>query len=451
MAQTQRLSFSDRQRHGNRSSAVHAILLAFLLSFTTSYGWTQMSIPNTRSGHVLRAWLDAVNSGNPAKIQEYVRSIDSTQTVDWLVSLSQHSGGFSLLSVTSKGPWLISFHVKEKESATEAFGSIRVRDSMQLRVLSFTLRPLPPNALIEDKVLDRTEKERVIDGVIINLKAHYLYSDVAGKMADALLKSEQREDEREETDGGAFAFSITKQLRDISHDKHLEVIYNPFKLPQARQPAVANGAAHPPEERRRDNCGISNAKILAGNIGYLKVDAFSDPVECRSGLDVAMVRLNNAAALIFDLRQNHGGDPRMVDLIASYLFDQPTHLNDMYNPRSKATEEYWTHSPIPGNKLANKPALVLTSSMTISGGEEFCYDLKMLKRATIVGERTGGGAHIASLHRIDDHFAIAVPFAKPVNPISKSDWEGTGVVPDIEVKEGNALARAAKLARNNPK
>src|ERR1700733_7374661 len=114
MAQTQRLSFSDRQRHANRSSAVHAILLAFLLSFTTSYGWTQMSIPNTRSGHVLRAWLDAVNSGNPAKIQEYVRSIDSTQTVDWLVSLSQHSGGFSLLSVTSKGPWLISFHVKEK-------------------------------------------------------------------------------------------------------------------------------------------------------------------------------------------------------------------------------------------------------------------------------------------------------------------------------------------------
>jgi hypothetical protein len=187
MAQTQRLSFSDRQRHGNRSSAVHAILLAFLLSFTTSYGWTQMSIPNTRSGHVLRAWLDAVNRGNPAKIQEYVRSIDSTQTVDWLVSLSQHSGGFSLLSVTSKGPRLISFHVKEMESATEAFGSIRVRDSTQLRVLSFTLRPLPPNALIEDKVLNRTEKERVIDGVIINLKAHYLYSDVAGKMADALL------------------------------------------------------------------------------------------------------------------------------------------------------------------------------------------------------------------------------------------------------------------------
>jgi retinol-binding protein 3 len=450
MAQTQRLSFYGRQRHGNRGSAVHAILLAFLLSLRTSYGWTQISIPKTRSGHVLRAWLDAVNSGNPANIQAYVRSIDPTQTVDWLVSLSQHSGGFSLLSVTSKGPRLISFHVKEKESATEAFGSIRVRDSTQLRVLCFTLRPLPPNALIEDVVLDRTEKERVIDGAIVNLKERYLYSDVSGKMADGLLKSEQRDDEREETDGGAFAFSLTKQLRDISHDKHLEVIYTPFTVLQGPQPAVANDAAHAPQERRRDDCGISNAKILAGNIGYLKVDAFSDPVVCRSSLKVAMVRLNNAAALIFDLRQNHGGDPRMVALIASYLFDQPTHLNDMYNPRSRTTEESWTQSPIAGNKLANKPAFVLTSAMTISGGEEFCYDLKMLKRATIVGERTGGAAHTASLHRIDDHFAIAVPFAKPVNPISKSDWEGTGVAPDVEVKEGNALTKTMKLARNNP-
>lgn len=450
MAQKHRLSFCGRQRHGNHSSVMQAILFSFLLSLTNSYGWGQMTIPKTPAGHVLRAWLNAVNSGSPAKMQAYVRSIDSTQTVDWLVSLSQHSGGFSLLSVTSKGPRLISFHVKEKESATEAFGSIRIRDSTQLRVLSFTLRPLPPNALIEDVVLDRTEKERVIDGAIANLKERYLYSAVAGKMADALLKSEQRDDEREETDGGAFAFLLTKQLRDMSHDKHLEVIYTPFKLPQGRQPSVASGAPHLSEKWRRDNCGIRNAKILAGNIGYLKVDAFSDPVVCRSSLEVAMVRLNNATALIFDLRQNHGGDPRMVALIASYLFDQPTHLNDMYNPRSRTTEESWTQSPIPGNKLANKPAFVLTSAMTISGGEEFCYDFKMLKRATIVGERTVGAAHIASLHRIDDHFAIAVPFAKPVNPISKGEWEGTGVAPDVEVKEVNTLTKATKLARNNP-
>jgi C-terminal processing protease CtpA/Prc len=206
---------------------------------------------------------------------------------------------------------------------------------------------------------------------------------------------------------------------------------------------VGDAARHIQE--RRNKCGIDSVKRLAGNIGYLKVDAFSDPIECRSSLEAAMHLLNHVDALIFDLRQNHGGDPRMVALMASYLFDQPTHLNDMYNPRSGATEESWARSPIQGNNLADKPVFVLTSAMTLSGGEEFCYDLKMLKRATIVGERTGGGAHPASLHRIDDHFAIAVPFAKPVNPISKGDWEGIGIAPNVEVKEANALETAIKL------
>jgi C-terminal processing protease CtpA/Prc len=177
----------------------------------------------------------------------------------------------------------------------------------------------------------------------------------------------------------------------------------------------------------------------------------SDPVECRSSLEAAMHSVNDAESLIFDLRQNHGGDPRMVAQIASYLFDRPTHLNDMYNPRSGTTEESWTRSPILGNKLANKPVFVLTSAMTFSGGEEFCYDLKILQRAKIVGDRTGGGAHPVSLHRIDDHFAIAVPFAKPINPISKDNWEGTGVAPSVELKEANALETAVKLAKSNPK
>ena len=101
--------------------------------------------------------------------------------------------------------------------------------------------------------------------------------------------------------------------------------------------------------------------------------------------------------------------------------------------------------------MANKPVFVLTSAMTFSGGEEFCYDLKMLERAKLVGERTGGGAHPASLHRIDDLFTIAVPYAKPVNPISKDNWEGTGVAPSVEVKEANALETAMRLAREQTK
>jgi retinol-binding protein 3 len=112
------------------------------------------------------------------------------------------------------------------------------------------------------------------------------------------------------------------------------------------------------------------------------------------------------------------------------------------------TQHYWTE-PMPGNRLADKPAYVLTSASTFSGAEEFSYDLKLLKRATLVGETTGGGAHPASRHRIDDHFAIDVPFARPINPISKTDWEGTGVEPDVKVKASGVLATSEKLAESH--
>jgi C-terminal processing protease CtpA/Prc len=97
--------------------------------------------------------------------------------------------------------------------------------------------------------------------------------------------------------------------------------------------------------------------------------------------------------------------------------------------------------------LDGKPAYVLTSNRTFSGGEEFTYDLKNLKRATIIGETTGGGAHPVAGHRIDDHFTIGVPFAKAINPISKTNWEGTGVEPDVKVPAADALTTAQKLVK----
>jgi len=91
---------------------------------------------------------------------------------------------------------------------------------------------------------------------------------------------------------------------------------------------------------------------------------------------------------------------------------------------------------------------VLTSARTFSGAEEFSYNLKSLKRATIVGETTGGGAHPVSGHRIDEHFMIGVPFARAINPITRTNWEGVGVEPDVKVPAADALATALKLIRD---
>ena len=151
-------------------------------------------------------------------------------------------------------------------------------------------------------------------------------------------------------------------------------------------------------------------------------------------------------AIIYDMRENGGGDPATVAMACTYLFDKPTHLNDLYDRKENTTTQYWTLPYMPGASLAGKPAFILTAHRTFSGAEEFTNDLKTQKRATIIGEGTGGGAHPVAPHRIDDHFMIGVPFARAINPITHTDWEGTGITPDVQVKAADALDTAIKLA-----
>jgi C-terminal processing protease CtpA/Prc len=132
--------------------------------------------------------------------------------------------------------------------------------------------------------------------------------------------------------------------------------------------------------------------------------------------------------------------------MCSYLFDHRTHLNDIYDRHENTTQEFWTSSSIPGNTLAEKPAYVLTSAHTFSGAEEFSNDLKNLKRAVLVGETTAGGAYLVQERRIDEHFSLQVSFGRPINPISKTDWEGTGVEPDVKVNATAALETAQEMA-----
>jgi C-terminal processing protease CtpA/Prc len=200
------------------------------------------------------------------------------------------------------------------------------------------------------------------------------------------------------------------------------------------------------KELEHMNCGFDKVEILSGNLGYVKFNMFGDPEICGPTATAAMNFLANTDAVIFDLRENGGGDPKMVAFVCSYLFAKRTHLNDLWTRKTNHTEEFWTSPDVPGKKLDGKPAFVLTSGRTFSGAEEFTYNLKNLKRATIIGETTGGGAHPVSGHRIDDHFMIGVPFARAINPITKTNWEGTGVEPDVKVPAPDALSTAQKLA-----
>jgi C-terminal processing protease CtpA/Prc len=198
---------------------------------------------------------------------------------------------------------------------------------------------------------------------------------------------------------------------------------------------------------RMDNHGFKEVKILDGNIGYLKFNFFSDAQEAFRVAVGALAFLANCDALIVDLRENGGGSPQMIQLLSSYFFSgEPRHLNSFYYRLDERTDQFWTLPYVPGAKLAETDLYVLTSKYTFSGAEEFTYNLKNMKRATIVGETTGGGAHPVRLEVLNDDFWMRVPFARAVNPVSHTNWEGTGVEPEIKVPAAQALSKAHLLA-----
>lgn len=264
-------------------------------------------------------------------------------------------------------------------------------------------------------------------------------------MADALLAHEKTGDDDTVTDGEAFAGVLTKQMMDVSHDKYVAMSYSTLASPETPLAPALEEVARYRKEMEQNNCTIEIARTLPHNIGYLKFNAFPDAAVCGKTVAASMTSLNHADAIIFDLRDNRGGYANMVALLATYLFDHPTHLNDFYNRGENSTEQSWTLPPVPGNRLSDKPVFVLTSPVTFSAAEAFAYDLKMLKRATLVGETTSGRGHMGMPHRIDDHFTIRIPGVRVTNPISKSNWEGIGVEPDVKVKPADALTAAQKL------
>ena len=315
-----------------------------------------------------------------------------------------------------------------------------------LGVIVFLICTLTP-ARAEDVTLDAAERQWVIDAACANLKQHYFDRSAALKMADALLANSKKGVYETVTDGTALADLLTRQIREISHDMHLEVVYSPTPLPHLPQ-----GLSPDDQERYRramklEKCTFEKVEVLPHNIGYIKLNAFPDPSVCLPTAKAAMATLNHVDAIIYDLRDNRGGEPAMVMFMAAYLFDHPEY---MYNPRENTSRKSWTQ-PVSGNRLTDKPAYLLTSRRTFSGAEQFCFNLKMLKRATLVGETTGGGAHAGVWHRIDDHFGMGILETRAINPFSNADWEGTGVEPDVKVAATDALETAKGLAENKQK
>jgi hypothetical protein len=281
------------------------------------------------------------------------------------------------------------------------------------------------------------------------LRAYYIFPDVAERICICLKKHFDDGDYNDMAEGEFFAYALTTHMQEICRDEHLWVKWHSEPLPDGEE-ALRLSKKWREEQQlqaKLNNYDFHKVERLAGNVGYVDIRYFHRPSWAGDIAVAAMNFLANMGAIIIDLRKCSGGYPEMVSLVSSYLLgEESEHLGSIYWRDDDATKQYWTLPYVPGQRLDNKPLYVLVSKETFSGGEGFAYDMQARKRGIIIGDQTDGGVHPGASYRLDQHFEAFIPIGCLTHPITKRDWEGLGVTPDVPVSSEQALKMAYKMA-----
>lgn len=294
--------------------------------------------------------------------------------------------------------------------------------------------------------LTKSVKKEVVDSLSRSLIKNYIFPDTARMMENKIRENLARGLYDTISNPRDFALKLTKDLRSVYNDLHLSMNFNPNaekNLMDTSPKNTAENEARDLEAARKQNYGFIKTELLKGNVGYVHFNQFYELTDdAKKTVESAFTFLKYSDGLIIDLRDNRGGSPDMVKYICSFLFSKPTHINDLFEHRTGKTQQYWTE-PVKGYEvLSGIPIYVLTSSRTFSAAEEFAYDLQSQRRGKVVGETTGGGAHPVSFQLTGHGFIALVPFARALNPVTRTNWEAVGVKPDLAVDPDNAIDAA---------
>lgn len=312
-------------------------------------------------------------------------------------------------------------------------------------------RPAAPAQ--QSRSFSAAEKAAAVDLLAQRLADKYVFADEGKKMAAAVRDHLNKGDYEKAATGAEFAELLMAHIRAVHPDKHLSIRYVLNAPPDRPRASLKDGV--PAEMRQRAtemgkylNFSFEKVERLPGNIMYLKLDGFFAADIGKAAATAAMNLAANGNAMIIDLRENRGGDPGMVAHVASYLLgDKKVHLSDIHFRADNETNSFWTDPDVPGPRFgADKPVYVLTSGQTFSAGEDFAYNLQAIKRITVVGEPSGGGAHPVQPFRINSNLVAVIPVGRTINMVTNGNWEGTGVKPDVAVAADKALAKANALA-----
>jgi hypothetical protein len=304
-----------------------------------------------------------------------------------------------------------------------------------------------------DDLLTPQQRSRAIEDIAVAFEQIYVFPEIGVAVAQDLRARLRRGEYEQVADSRKLATLLSEHIDAICHDAHTEVAYveaDQLATPPTSDPAVIKRRN---EERRAkaaaENFDFAEPRRLDGNIALIRFDGFYRADDVGPLVQKYMNEAASADALIFDLRENGGGSPQIIALLASYLFDdQPVHLYDQSNRREGTNIQVWTDPKVPGERLGGKkPVFVLTSARTYSAAENLAYTLQKVRGAQVVGEKTRGGAHGSFGRPVTSHLVPMVATSRTINAVTKSDWDRTGVLPDTAVPAADALKAAVGLAK----
>lgn len=319
-----------------------------------------------------------------------------------------------------------------------------MRSLLPLLLFSFSLHAQK----LPDPELTAADRRKIAEAFAKRVESSYVLAEPAKQIAKAIREHVRGGAYDDIATASAFAERLTSDARAVQNDRHLRVAVAGSVVPadhDAERPPTPEQKAEARENLRKINFGVAEAKRLDGNVGYLDLEVFPPLELAKDALDAAVASLADTDALIIDARRHRGGDPATVAHLVSWFVPEGTLINETYTRENGDVTKY--HAGKLSGARYGKKVWVLTSKRTFSGGEELAYDFQALKRGTIVGEVTGGGAHPTRPFRIHERFLAMIPFRQSINPVTKTNWEGVGVKPDVAVAADEALqvAHAAAL------
>ncbi len=295
--------------------------------------------------------------------------------------------------------------------------------------------------------LSKDYKKEVVNVLSMHITNEYIYPDVGKKTVEKLKAELDAGSFDGYTDDATFAQALTECVQSVNKDKHMKVRANP---PYEAPP---NTVERKTEERmdqinnyRGFNHGFTELKILEGNVAYLDLRGFAGMERAKVIADAYMKLMSLADAVIIDVSKNGGGSPRMVQYLCSHFFDEKLHLNSLHYRRNNHVEEFWTLDEVDGKKMPDVPLFVITGEDTFSGAEEFSYNMQTQKRATLIGQKTGGGANPGRGMGLNENLSVFIPTGRAVNPITNTSWEGVGVIPEVKTSVEETFDKAYKMA-----